>query len=146
MAHAVPSHAEHISIATKGFILLLIITLAEVGIALIGNGHIISGFHFPKVIMIPLMIFLSLYKAYYIVSEFMHLGHETRAMAASVILPTLLLVWAIIAFLWEGDAWRASRKNVDDKNKLPATSTPATKQEGFNLKKASELNHNITLS
>ena len=104
---------EGMKMAMKGFILLLIITLLEVGIALVGNGHLISGVTLPKFIMIPVMIILSIYKAYYIVSEFMHLGHETKGMAASVVLPTLLLVWAIIAFLWEGDYWKSAR----DQNK-----------------------------
>ncbi len=149
MAHAVPSKEEHYKIARNGFILLLIITLFEVGLALLGNGHLFAGVMFPKMVMIPLMIILSLYKAYYIVSEFMHLGHETRGMAASVVLPTLLLVWGIIAFLWEGDAWRTNRNKVDDKNKLApnavAPGTPA-KKEGYLLKKASQIEHVITLS
>lgn len=115
-AHEVPARAEHVQIAVKGFILLLIITLLEVGVALIGNGHLIEGLHFSKWIMIPVMTAMSFYKAYYIISEFMHLGHETRSMAFSVILPTFLLVWAIIAFLWEGDAWKNNRKHVLDKN------------------------------
>jgi len=50
------------------------------------------------------MIALSLYKAYKIVYEFMHLGHEVPGMLKSVLLPALLLVWAIIAFFWEGTA------------------------------------------
>ena len=115
-AHEVPSRAEHVQTAVKGFILLLIITLLEVGVALIGNGHLIEGLHFSKWIMIPVMTAMSFYKAYYIVSEFMHLGHEARGMAFSVILPTFLLVWAIIAFLWEGDAWKNNRKHILDKN------------------------------
>lgn len=145
MAHAVPSTQEHIKIATKGFVILLIITLIEVALALVGNGHLISGFMLPKIIMIPLMIAFSLYKAYYIVGEFMHLGHETRGMAFSVVLPTLLLVWAIIAFLWEGDAWRNNRKNVDDKEKAAPAATQG-KKEGFMLKKANEIEHVISLS
>jgi len=122
--HALPTHQENMQVVIKGFILLLIVTLAEVGIALIGNGHLIHGFHLSKWIMVPVMCLLSFYKAYYIVSEFMHLGHETRGMAMSVVLPVLLLVWGIIAFLWEGDAWRNNRKRVDDKEKLPVNTQP----------------------
>lgn len=98
----------------------------------------------PKIIMIPLMIAFSLYKAYYIVGEFMHLGHETRGMAFSVVLPTLLLVWGIIAFLWEGDAWRSNRKKVEDKDQA-APAVLKSKQEGFMLKKANEIEHVISL-
>ncbi len=131
-AHAAPDRKKDIGIATKGFILLLIITVLEVGVALIGNGHLITDFHITKLVMIPLMIALSLYKAYYIVGEFMHLGHETRGMAATVVLPTLLLVWGIIAFLWEGDAWRANRKLIKDKNAEKQTA-PAPKTTGARM-------------
>jgi cytochrome c oxidase subunit IV len=109
---------EDLGIAVKGFIILLIVTFIEVGIALIGNGHIIEGFKLPKIIlMVPLMILFSLYKAYYIVSIFMHLGHETKGMAASVVLPMLLFIWAITAFLWEGKSWNNNQNYVNDKNK-----------------------------
>lgn len=109
---------EDLGIAVKGFIILLIVTFIEVGIALVGNGHIIEGFKLPKIIlMVPLMIAFSLYKAYYIVSIFMHLGHETKGMAASVVLPMLLFIWAITAFLWEGKSWNNNQNYVNDKNK-----------------------------
>lgn len=116
MSHHVTTVKEDVKIAVVGFWILLAITFGEVFIALIGNGHLIPGHTWYKFIMIPLMTGLSLYKAYYIVGTFMHLGHETRPMAASIILPMLLFVWAITAFLWEGDSWRANQNYVDDKD------------------------------
>jgi cytochrome c oxidase subunit 4 len=108
---------EDLGVAVKGFIILLIVTFIEVGIALVGNGHIIEGFKLPKIIlMVPLMIAFSLYKAYYIVSIFMHLGHETKGMAASVVLPMLLFIWAITAFLWEGKSWNNYQNYINKKN------------------------------
>lgn len=97
----------------RGMILLAIITLIEVFIALIGNGHIIEGFHLPKWLMYPLMIGLSMYKAYFIVYEFMHMKYEVKTLAMSVLMPTLLLVWAIIAFLDEGTYWKTSRADIE---------------------------------
>jgi cytochrome c oxidase subunit 4 len=109
---------EDLGIAIKGFIILLIVTFIEVGIALVGNGHIVEGFKLPKLLlMTPIMIAFSLYKAYYIVSIFMHLGHETKGMAASVVLPMLIFIWAITAFLWEGKSWNNNQNYVNDKNK-----------------------------
>ncbi len=108
------SYEEGKKAAYKGFILLLIVTLLEVGIALVGNGHIIDGFHLSKLIMYPAMIILSLYKAYFIVQEFMHMKYEAKGLAMTVILPTLLLVWAVIAFLSEGNFWKVKRAAVDD--------------------------------
>ena len=102
-----------IGVGMKGFMILLAVTFGEVGIALVGNGHVVEGMLWPKFIMVPLMILLSLYKAYYIVSIFMHLGAEVRSMAMSVVLPMLLLVWAVIAFLWQGDSIRNSNNYVN---------------------------------
>jgi cytochrome c oxidase subunit IV len=118
MGHHVTTVKEDLGVAIKGFIILLIVTFIEVGLALVGNGHIIEGFTLPKILfMIPIMIAFSLYKAYYIVSIFMHLGHETKGMAASIVLPMLLFVWAITAFLWEGSSWNNNRNYVKNKNK-----------------------------
>jgi len=115
MAHAT-TREEDIKVGRNGFILLLIVTFAEVGIALIGNGHLIEGLTLPKMIMIPVMIALSLYKAYYITAIFMHLGSEVKPMIATIILPMVLFVWMIIAFLWEGNSWLNSNEYIQQKN------------------------------
>ena len=115
MAH-VTTREEDIKIGRNGFILLLIVTFAEVGIALVGNGHLIEGLTLPKMIMIPVMIALSLYKAYYITAIFMHLGSEVKPMIATIILPMVLFVWMIIAFLWEGNSWLNSNEYIQQKN------------------------------
>ena len=117
---------EDINIAVKGFIIFLLVTFIEVGLALVGNGHIIEGFKLPKlIVMVPIMIAFSLYKAYYIVSIFMHLGHETKSMAASIVLPMLLFIWAITAFLWEGSSWNSNKNYVNDKNEEKKVETKA---------------------
>jgi len=106
------SYEESKKVVFKGLILLGIVTLAEVFIALIGNGHVIEGFELPIWIMYPLMIGLSLYKAYFIVYEFMHMRYEVKGLAMSVLLPMLLLVWGIIAFFQEGDSWKDRREQI----------------------------------
>ena len=35
----------------------------------------------------------------------MHMGHEVKGLRMTVLMPMLLLVWAIIAFFYEGSAW-----------------------------------------
>ena len=100
----------------KGLILLGAITIVEVFIALIGNGHIIPGHTWPILLMYPLMIGLSLYKAYFIIYEFMHMKYELKGLRFSVLLPMLLLVWAIIAFFQEGNSWGERRYQIDDLN------------------------------
>jgi hypothetical protein len=64
------------------------------------------------------MICMSLYKAYLIVGEFMHMKHEVRALGMTVILPTFLLIWAIIAFMYEGGAWKGNRNTIKEKNRV----------------------------
>ncbi|HQW72091.1 cytochrome C oxidase subunit IV family protein [Candidatus Brachybacter algidus] len=107
------SPEEGKKVVFKGMILLGIITLIEVFIALIGNGHVIPGFHLHKLIMYPAMIGFSMYKAYFIVYEFMHMRYEVKSLAMSVILPTVLLIWATIAFLDEGSYWKDSRAQIE---------------------------------
>jgi cytochrome c oxidase subunit IV len=55
---------------------------------------------------------MSLAKAFYIVSIFMHLGDEIRNLIMTIVVPLLLFVWFIIAFLYEGNSWKNLR-NTD---------------------------------
>ena len=123
------------SLAVKLILLLGLITIVEVLIALVGKGYI-GGFHWPVWAMALVMIGLSLFKAYKIVYEFMHLGHEVPGMLKSVLLPVLLLVWAIIAFFAEGKDWGKRRNLIDNKNKVEINEvTP----QGLNVKQLDEI-------
>jgi cytochrome c oxidase subunit IV len=135
------SYEEGKKQAYRGFVLLGIITIAEVIIALFGNGHIVEGFELPKFVMYPIMIVMSLYKAYFIVNEFMHMKYEVRGLAMSVILPCILLIWAIIAFLQEGNSWGERRELIKDKNSIEAK---PVKQTGA-LIDAKSLNNEVEL-
>ena len=97
---------------------MAVITVVEVGLTLLGKGYISDSIHFPIAILGGLMIVLSLVKAYYIVYEFMHMKYEVPGMVKSVLLPTLLLVWAVVAFFMEGVYWNDSRNGIKDKDKL----------------------------
>ena len=50
-------------------------------------------------------IIASLGKAFFIIAEFMHLKYEKRILMISMGVPLIFLVWAIIAFMYEGNAW-----------------------------------------
>jgi cytochrome c oxidase subunit 4 len=53
-------------------------------------------------------------KAFYIVSEFMHLGHEVKGLIYSVILPMIFIVWLIVALVnLEGGSVKDSRGIID---------------------------------
>ena len=111
------SREEGIKVVVKGLGLLAVITLVEVGIALLGNGHLIHGFHLPKWLMYPAMIGFSLYKAYFIVYEFMHMKYEFKGLAMTVLMPMLLLTWGLIAFFQEGNSWKQRRELIQEKNR-----------------------------
>ena len=51
-----------------------------------------------------IFISLTIVKAFYIVSEFMHLKYEVKSLIWSILLPTILAIWLIVALLAEGDA------------------------------------------
>jgi len=122
------SYEEGKKVVVKGMWLLAIVTIVEVLIALLGNGHLISGFTLPKLIMYPAMIGLSLYKAYFIIYEFMHMRYEVKGLTMSVLLPTLLLVWGIIAFMQEGNSWGNRRALIESKDarEVMSVTTPET--------------------
>ena len=104
-------------IALKTIIILAVVTVIEVLIALLGKGYIIDGFHLPKMVMAAVMIAGSLYKAYLIVFEFMHMKYEAKGLMLSVLLPVGLLIWAVISFLYEGQAWLGNRETVKEREK-----------------------------
>ncbi len=125
------SYAEQKKLVVYGLKLLGAITIIEVLIALLAKGHLIHGVHFTGAlhyIYMALMVGFSLYKAYFIVYNFMHMASEVQGLRWSVLLPMLLLVWAVIAFFQEGASWGARRnliikKNHEEVNKKPATGT-----------------------
>jgi len=96
----------------KTFWLLLVITLIELFLGL-------TMYWFPDmsewlhVAVKGVIIILSLAKAFYIVSIFMHLGDEIRNMIMTIVVPLMLFVWFIGAFLWDGHAWKNLRNEYD---------------------------------
>ncbi len=46
--------------------------------------------------------------------------YEVKTLATTVLLPTALLIWAIIAFFYEGNAWKNNRQQIKDFNERPA--------------------------
>ncbi len=99
----------------KTTILLSAITIIELGIGL-GIYTMHKGEN-PNALLVLMfkgvVCILTLAKAYYIVSVFMHLGDEIRNMIMTIIVPLLLFVWFIAAFLWDGSAYRANRNRYD---------------------------------
>jgi cytochrome c oxidase subunit IV len=116
------SYEDQKKFVFKGLMLLGVITIVEVLFALFAKGHIIPSVTFGKDpgighgLYMLAMIGASIYKAYFIIFFFMHMASEVRGMMFSVLLPMLLLVWAVIAFFNEGSSWGARREQIKDKN------------------------------
>jgi cytochrome c oxidase subunit IV len=131
-------HTENHSSGTKEiwvtFWILLGLTLVElmlgfwmIGMENQGFKHIIKG----------AIIILMLAKAFYIVGYFMHLKQEIKNLVMTIIVPLLLFVWFIIAFLADGNAYRNLRNNYDPYHKQQSiTPAPAQQHEhGHDAKK-----------
>jgi caa(3)-type oxidase subunit IV len=84
----------------KVFLLLVVLTIAEVGVVLvpgIGQGLLVLA-----------LVLMALAKAGLVLVYFMHLGHETLGLKLTVVLPFLMP--AILAFVLIADAaWRYLR-------------------------------------
>ena len=110
------SYEKSKKLATRYILILAAITIFEVLFALMGKGHLVEGVYFPGIVIAGAMIIMSLVKAYLIVYEFMHMKYEVPGLVKSVLLPTLLLVWAVVAFFYEGVDWQKRRDLIIDKN------------------------------
>lgn len=108
ITHA-PGHSEGTGRIWKTFWVLSFLTIIELalGYFLYLKGENISQF---AILGTKIVIgVLTLLKAYYIVSVFMHLGDEVRNMIMTITVPLVLFVWFIIAFLWDGNSWKNMR-------------------------------------
>ena len=96
-------------------VLLSVITLIELALGywifFINKdpNHSVTLVHFIK----GVIVILSLAKAFYIVSIFMHLGYEIRNMIMTIVVPLMLFIWFILAFLWDGTSYKNLRNTYD---------------------------------
>jgi len=99
----------------KTTILLSVITIIELAIGLtiytIHKGPDPS--HLLVLMFKGVVCILTLAKAYYIVSIFMHLGDEIRNMIMTIVVPLMLFIWFIIAFIVDGNSYKNLRNTYD---------------------------------
>jgi cytochrome c oxidase subunit 4 len=67
------------------------------------------------------IIILMMAKAFYIVGYFMHLKHEIKNLIMTIVVPLMLFVWFIIAFLYDGNSFRHLRNTYDPHFKEQST-------------------------
>ena len=99
----------------KTTILLSVITVIELAIGLsiytIHKGE--NPSHLLVLMFKGVVCILTLAKAYYIVSVFMHLGDEIRNMIMTIVVPLMLFIWFIIAFIVDGNSYKNLRNTYD---------------------------------
>jgi hypothetical protein len=107
-----PDHSGGTGRIWKIFWVLSALTIVELGLGYFlyaQHGHLGTATVLATKCAIGI---LTLAKAYYIVSVFMHLGDEIRNLIMTIIVPLSLFVWFIIAFLFDGNSWKNLR-NTD---------------------------------
>lgn len=98
------NHAQGTGWIWKVFWILLIVTTVEVVLGLIKPSWL-EPIVFGTSLLNIVFILLTLFKAYYIVSSFMHLGHERKNFKLMIYLPALILIpYILFIFLTEGVA------------------------------------------
>jgi len=88
---------EHRQLIWKTFWILLGVTALEFLVAF-------TIPHEFKVLRISIFVAMTIVKAFYIVSEFMHLRYEVKMLVWSIMIPLIFVVWLVIALLVEGAA------------------------------------------
>jgi cytochrome c oxidase subunit IV len=134
ITHA-PEHASGTGRIWKTFWVLSLLTIIELSLGYFlywKHGHLSYALTLSTKLLIAL---LTLAKAYYIVSIFMHLGDEIRNMIMTIVVPLMLFAWFITAFLWDGNAWKNLRNTnghsrpaqTEQQHQLPAIDKDAKK-------------------
>ena len=100
MAHDINLSAEERKQAVIKYIIRVTIILSVVT-----AFEFLLAFTMSRGVLLTSLFFaLTIVKAYYIVSEFMHLGHEVRSLKYAVVFPLIFILWLIVALLVEGTA------------------------------------------
>jgi len=76
------------------------------------------------------IVILMMVKAFYIVAFFMHLKHELKNLIMTIVVPLLLFVWFITAFLYEGNSYKNLRNTYDPYKKAQTEIKVEKKEEG----------------
>ncbi|HEX8676010.1 MAG TPA: cytochrome C oxidase subunit IV family protein [Segetibacter sp.] len=95
----------------RTFWILLVLTIVELILGYIMIGVESYG---VRLLLKGTIIILMLAKAFYIVAYFMHLKSEIRNLIMTIIVPLALLIWGIIAFLYDGNSFKNNRNTYDE--------------------------------
>jgi cytochrome c oxidase subunit IV len=110
-------------------VILSVITLVELALGFwLYKSPGMSSFMVSLVKGVILILMLA--KAFYIVAYFMHLKHELKNMIMTIVVPLLLFVWFIIAFLYEGNSYKNLKNTYDPYHKEQSETKVEKKEQG----------------
>lgn len=89
----IPADKKKINSILKVALYLGVITAIEFGFAF----GMEAGF-----LRTSIFIFLTIVKAFFIVAEFMHLGHEKKSLKMSILLPLMFVIFLIFILIYQG--------------------------------------------
>ena len=93
--HVLPKDKAKIAKIWKTAGILAVVTAIEFVLAFtLKRGVVLTSF----------FVLLTFVKTFYIVGEFMHLKYEAKTLIWSIIIPTLFIMWLILALMVEGDS------------------------------------------
>jgi len=106
-------HSSHTQVLPPDKAKINLIWKTALILAIITTMEFILAFTVPRgTLLITIFVSLTLVKAFYIVGEFMHLKYEVKTLIWSIILPTMFIMWFIVALIVEGDAILFMRESV----------------------------------
>lgn len=120
--HHEPGGKEVVSKIIRTTVILSVITIIELGMGL--GMYAIPMAAGLKLFLKGVIVILSLAKAFYIVGVFMHLGEEVKNLIMTIVVPLLLFIWFIAAFLYEGNSWKNLRNTYNPKQAVSAPAAP----------------------
>jgi hypothetical protein len=120
--HHEPGGKEVITKIIRTTVILSVITIIELGMGL--GMYALPMAAGLKLFLKGVIVILSLAKAFYIVGVFMHLGEEVKNLIMTIVVPLLLFIWFIAAFLYEGNSWKNLRNTYNPKQAVTAPAAP----------------------
>ncbi|HMG83746.1 MAG TPA: cytochrome C oxidase subunit IV family protein [Ferruginibacter sp.] len=127
----VPEHPEDTKKIWKTFFLLSFLTIVELTFGLIIYNIKLGGEEARPSLVLAfkgMVCILTLAKAYYIVSVFMHLGEEVRNLIMTIVVPLCLFIWFITAFLVDGNSWKELRNRYNRPADAPTEQVAPVKE------------------
>ena len=119
-------NAEAMAEIKKVTIILSVFTIIEL---ILGFWMISMTSMALKLAIKGTIVILMMAKAFYIVAYFMHLKHEVKNLIMTIVVPLMLFVWFIGAFLWDGNSFRNLRNDYNPYFKEQATIKVEKKEE-----------------